>query len=75
VTVESEGSTAWLWTGGSQTELSGLQGMVQTAGWLDEDYAVVTSGEARGTTVYLCPVADRSCTPVAFSETDVRLAE
>jgi WD40 repeat protein len=78
VTVSSSertDGTAWLWTDNSATELAGLHGLLQTAGWLDEDYALVTSGDNSGTTIYLCPVADRSCTPVAFSETDVRLAE
>jgi hypothetical protein len=74
--VSIKGSTVWLWAAeGEPSAMSGLDARPQTAGWLDEDYAVVTTGDATGTVIYLCPVEDRSCTPVAFSEADVRLAE
>ena len=50
-------------------------GIPQTAGWLDEEHAVVASAESGGTSVYVCPVADLTCTRVAYSKDDVRLAE
>lgn len=73
--VTVKGATAWLWTAGSPSPLTGLGGAPQSAGWLDEDHAVVTTAAGDGTALYLCPVADLSCTPVAISEEDVRLAE
>lgn len=68
-------AVARLWADGSGHRLSGLAGRLQSAGWLDEDYAVVTSWDSAGTSVYVCPVADLSCTRVAFSQDEVRLAE
>ena len=72
--VSVDGSTVQVWTG-EPGELAGLHGVPQSVGWLDERYAVVTTAEAGGTSIYLCPVADLTCTRVAFSEGDVRLAE
>lgn len=59
----------------SPSPLTGLVGRPQSAGWLDGDNAVVTSYEANGTSVYVCPMVDMTCTRVAFSKDDVRLAE
>ena len=57
-----------------ERRLDGLEGIPQTAGWLDEDHVLVATAEAGGTSVFLCPVAEQGCTRVAFSEADVRLA-
>ena len=73
--VSVDGSTVRLWADGEPHVLAGIEGAPQTAGWLDEDYAVVTTAGARGTVLYVCPVAELTCTPVALSEDDVRLAE
>ena len=73
--VSVEGATVRLYAEGEPRELTGLEGTPQSTGWLDEDHAVVTAAEATGTVVYLCPVADAACTPVAFSKSDVRLGE
>ena len=42
---------------------------------IDDVRPGVTSAERDGTSVFLCPVVELDCTRVAFSETDVRLAE
>ncbi len=74
--VSVDGATVRLWpASGEPVVLTGIGGAPQSVGWLDEDYAVVTAAEGDGIVVYLCPVADAACTPVAFSEADVRLAE
>ena len=73
--VSVDGTTVRLWSGGRPTVLEGLGGTPQSAGWLDEDHALVTTAEGGGTAVYVCPVAEAACTPVAFSEDDIRLAD
>ena len=60
---------------GEPTVLTGIEGTPQSAGWLDEDYAVVTTAESGGTIGQPVPGGRAACTPVAFSEDDVRLAE
>jgi hypothetical protein len=66
---------AWMWAEGSGTKLEGIPGRLESAGWLDEENAVVTAWGMSGTSIYVCPVADLTCTRVAFSKDDVRLAE
>lgn len=72
--VSVDGSTARLWMEGESQPLV-TEGTPQSAGWLDEDHVVVTAAVSDGTVIYLCPVGDATCTPVAFSEDDVRLAD
>lgn len=74
VTVEDSGA-AWLWTAGSPSRLTGLEGRPESAGWLDERYAVITTGGPEGSNVYVCPVVDLTCSLVVSGEEDVRLAE
>lgn len=73
--VSVHGSTAQLWPTDAEPRTLPVAGAPQSAGWLDEDYALVTSAEAGGTTIYLCPVAEPACTAVVHSGGDVRLAE
>ncbi len=74
--VSVRGSSVHLWPmDGEPREPAGIDGRPQSVGWLDEDNALVTTGDNDGTTIYLCPLAETSCTPVVFSEADVRLAE
>ena len=73
--VSVDGSTVRVYADGEPQQLTGLAGAPQSAGWLDERYAVVTTAAPGGTTINLCPLEDDACTPVAFSESDVRLAE
>lgn len=73
--VSVDGNEVRVWADGDGELLTGVEGAPQTAGWIDEDHAVVTSAEAGGTAIYVCPVADAGCTRVAFSEADVRLAD
>jgi hypothetical protein len=73
--VSVAGDEVRVWSDGGPTLLTGLEGAPQSAGWLDEDYAMVTTADERGTTINVCPVADGACTAVVFSRTDVRLAE
>jgi WD40 repeat protein len=72
--VSVDGTTARLFTDGEPRVLA-VEGTPQSAGWLDEDHALVTSAESGGTSVWVCPVADATCSRVAFSQDDVRLAE
>ena len=73
--VSVDGATVRLWSEGQPAVLEGLGGTPQSAGWLDEDHALVTTAEGGGTAVYVCPVSEAACTPVAFSEDDIRLAD
>lgn len=74
--VSVDGSVVRLYPAdGEPGVLDGVVGTPQSAGWIDEDHAVVTSAEGGGTSVYVCPTRDMTCTRVAFSESDVRLAE
>lgn len=72
--VSVDGSRVRVYSDGRPTVLAGLGGTPQSAGWLDEDHALVTSAEAGGTVVYLCPLAEASCSPVVFSEADLSLS-
>lgn len=66
---------ARLFAGGEPRALTGIAGTPQSAGWIDEDHVVVASAESPGTSLYVCAVEELTCTRVAFSETDLRLAE
>lgn len=77
-TVHLGGPAVRLWTvdGGLDPLLALDDGQhAESVGWLDEDYAVVTSGSATGTTVHVCEIATRNCDEVLTSEQDVRLSE
>jgi len=78
VTAHLGGPAVRLWTAGGGLEpLLALDDgeFAESVGWIDEDYAVVTSGSDAGTTVRVCEIATRACDEVLTSKRDVRLSE
>ena len=74
VTAHLGGPAARLWVDDGLQHLD-ASGIKQSAGWLDEDLALLTSVVDGETVVQVCAVATRQCDAVLTSAEDVRLAQ